>query len=141
MSPGNDSPFFRRMSKQGDASHGKRSEKRVIKKLGGREQPNSGAMEGAKGDGQLNNGPLRFLLECKSTIHESMPVQLSWLAKIMGEALQKGVSPLLSVSFVDASGKAKPCGDWVMMTTADFEELMEKAGANYVRKDGAGKAG
>lgn len=122
-----DSPFFRRQSKAPKNEHGKRSEKRVAKKAGARLNANSGAMASLKGDATLTKGELKFLMECKSTVHDSMPVQLDWLVKISGEAIQKGKQPALTVSFVQADGTAKPGGDWVMLKLSDFEELLERA--------------
>lgn len=117
-------PFLKRAAQQGDNGHGDSSEKRVAKSLGARLTPNSGAMRGAKGDAQLERNR-SYLVECKSTVKDRLPVELGWLVKITHEALSTGKVPILTVSFVMPDGKARPQGDWVMMPKHYFDELSE----------------
>lgn len=119
-----DHPLFKRAKKRGDNGHGALSEARVIKALGGRPQPNSGAMRGAKSDATLDKD-LRFQIECKSTSKLIMPLDYGWLVKIQKEALAHGRVPILTVSFVSSDGKNRDSGDWVMMPKTYFDELTE----------------
>lgn len=119
-----DNPLFKRARKRGDNGHGDSSEKRVIKSMGGRLNPSSGAMRGAKSDGQVHKRK-SYRVECKSTVKPTLPVELGWLVKIATEALAQGQEPILTVSFVQPDGKAKNHGDWVMMPKYLFDELSE----------------
>lgn len=117
-----DNPLFKRAAKRGDNGHGDLSEKRVVKSLGGRAQPNSGAMRGAKGDARLERRH-KYRIECKSTTKPTMAVELGWLVKITEEALPHGEVPTLTISFVTPEGKARKNGDWVMVPKNYFDEL------------------
>lgn len=122
-----DIPFMKRQAKAGTTGHGKASEKRLSKSLNARLTPASGAMTGAKGDMKLKTDKAKVLLEAKSTIHNSITVDLAWLIKINHEAMGSGSMPALSVSFVTPEGKPKPgTTEWVMVPKAVFEELIEK---------------
>lgn len=101
---------------------GRKSEKRVAKSLGAKIRPASGAMPGAKGDMVHDK---KWLVEAKSTVHDTMPLDYRWLGKIAHEAMLEGKSPALTVSFVDNAGKAHNFGDWVLVRKKDFEALTE----------------
>jgi hypothetical protein len=103
---------------------GRLSEARLAKKLGGKAQPASGAMLGAKGD--IDLGPV--LLEAKSTISDSLSVKFDWLAKIAQEARNVGKTPALAISFIALSGKAWPDGEWVALPRHVFQELLDEHG-------------
>lgn len=90
---------------------GRKSEKKLTKKLGGRETPASGAMQGAKGDIDLDT----VLMEAKSTLNASFSIKHEHLSKIAREARRADKSPALSVSFVNQEGKAHPDGEWVLV--------------------------
>jgi len=111
-------PYMNRIAK---TCHGTKSEQNVAKRLGGKLRPASGALLGAKGDVSIGG----MLLEAKSTIHGSLAVKLDWLLKISNEAVSESKMPALSISFVNASGKAKHNGEWVMVRGNDFKELLE----------------
>jgi hypothetical protein len=92
---------------------GRLSEKKVLKSLGAKATPASGAMVGAKGDGELGD----FLLELKSTTAQSIAISVGWLSKISQEALNKGKTPAVVISFVmpDGSPQMKVNSEWVMV--------------------------
>jgi len=116
-------PFLERVAKKGSSGHGSASEKRVAKSLSARLTPASGALAGAKGDATFKRGKTKYRLECKSTIHASMSLDLGWLVKIAHEALTTQSNPALSVSFVTPEGKPKLHGEWVMVPKYLFQEL------------------
>lgn len=107
--------------------HGTLSEARVSKKIGGRLTPASGAMEGAKGDFNLDvNEDYLFKMECKATNSKSMSLKYEWLCKIRNEALETNRIPALTISFVDPKGRAVPNGDHVVIPLWLFTELIGK---------------
>lgn len=87
-------------------------------------RPNSGAVEGAKGDGVIDD----LLWEAKSTVKRTLPLEHHWLAKIAKEARDVGKTPILTLSFANANGTPIPSGEWVCLTLADFQLLMEGRG-------------
>jgi hypothetical protein len=97
---------------------GRKAEKKTLDAMGAQPTPNSGA-SGSKGDGEL----LGFLMECKSTIHESISVKREHLSKILGEAQAAGVHPCLSIIFTDGSGRPFREGTWICIPQDVFEEL------------------
>jgi hypothetical protein len=104
-----DNPFLRRLDKHKIGKAGRASEKRLAKTLQARARPASGAMEGAKGDIDLND----VLLEAKSTTTDSMGLKFEWLSKISREAVREGKSPALMISFVGQDGRPFMNGEWV----------------------------
>lgn len=117
-------PYLARLAAQGTNAHGKKSERKVAKKMGARLHANSGAMPGQKSDASLKS----FRLEMKSTTNQTMALDMGWLSKIAQEALDHGQTPAVVVSFVDAQGhpRAKHYAEWVVMPMAVFQELVEK---------------
>lgn len=103
--------------------HGKLYEERAAKKLGARQQPNSGAMAGAKGDLRSDS----YLIESKTTVAATLPIDLGWLVKISEEAHALGLQPLLMLSFVLPSGRPRPNAEteWVAMPLKAFQELTD----------------
>jgi hypothetical protein len=77
-------------------------------------------MSDAKGDMSLDKN---WLIEAKSTIHESLTIQYSWLGKISQEALVEARWPALTVSFTDRQGRAVNFGDWVLVPRQVWDEL------------------
>lgn len=120
-------PFLRKNSKHSIGASGRASEKKVLKRLGAQAKPASGAMQGAKGDGETKS----FLVEAKSTVNDSLNVKLDWLAKIKQEAIAQGKSPVLTVTFTNGDGGPRKWGKWVMMEEHIFEQLMERDGEVY----------
>jgi hypothetical protein len=113
-------PFTERQNR-GTHKHGQKSERKTAKRLGGRTRPGSGAVAGAKGDILLTD----YLVENKSTEHQSISLKLSWLEKISVEAREEGKAPALSIQFVDKQGNSKKRGRWVLMTEDDFTEATQ----------------
>lgn len=107
------------LQKLGRNDHGQRAEKRAAKRMGGRQQPGSGSQQHSKGDIKLE----RFLVESKSTIHESLGLKLEWFRKISKEAIDINREPALAIQFVDGAGRTIPDGDWVAVPARVFKEL------------------
>jgi hypothetical protein len=120
------SSFMRRMEKESGGSHGNTSEKRVAKKIGARLQPASGAMVGAKGDAKLG-GAMKMRVECKSTIGDYLKLDIGWLTKISGEAMEDASTPALTISFVTADGRPRMNmnAEWVAIPMSAFQELLD----------------
>lgn len=116
-------PFLHRLSTAGKNAHGKKSERKVAKKMGAKLHPNSGAMRGAKSDASLK----KFRLEMKSTTTQTIPLDLAWLVKIAQEALDHGQTPVVVVSFVNADGTARmrQYAEWVILPLTVFNELTD----------------
>jgi hypothetical protein len=74
-----------------------------------------------KGDGHV----AQFKVEAKSTQADKMRLDLEWLAKITQESRATGKEPMVSVSFTNAQGVARPHGRWVMLTEDFFVEVLE----------------
>jgi hypothetical protein len=116
-------PYLDRVAKANIGDAGRASEKRVTKALGGRAQPASGAMEHAKGDFTIKRKQ-KWLAEAKSTTGDTLKLDLGWLMKINREALDVSAKPLLTISFVDSSGKLRGLReDWVCMPKSAFDDL------------------
>lgn len=116
-------PFLNRVNSSDIGRSGKRSEKRLIKSLGAQATPASGAMAGAKGDFKKH----QFLGEAKSTISDSMKLDMNWLLKISHEATQCGKTPLVVISFVDREGalRMRRNSEWVLLPRITFDEMVE----------------
>ena len=116
-------PYLDRLAAAGTNAHGKKSEKKVAKKMGARLHPNSGAMVGAKSDASIRD----FRLEMKSTVTQAMLLEMAWLVKIAHEALDHGKTPAVVLSFVDPQGKARmrQYAEWVVLPLSAFQELTE----------------
>lgn len=112
-------PVLRRAQARPVGAAGTAAEKRLAKRVGGRQTPASGAMVGAKGDVMLSS----MLVEAKSSTRDSLGLKLDWLAKIAGEARNAGKTPALAVTFVTGDGRPRPNGAWVMLPESVFLEL------------------
>lgn len=123
---GRDNPFIQRQQQAPKNSHGKKSEARLAKSLGARLTPASGATAGAKGDMKHSGAGFKVLMESKSTVYQTLAVDLAWLQKITKEAIDKGMIPALSMSFVTPEGKELPHGQWVALPLWAYQELLEK---------------
>lgn len=120
-------PFMKRAASRGTTEHGRTSERRVSKSLGGKLQPGSGAPRGAKSDFKVSKGKVKFRFESKSTVKLSMILELSWLTKIAYEASSDGSIPALTLSFVTPDGKPRTDrnADWVCIPGVFLQELLE----------------
>lgn len=112
------SEFNRKANRIGKA--GRASERLLAKSLGVKAQPASGAMQGAKGDIDLDT----VLMEAKSTSTKTLSLQLEWLAKIAHEARTQGKSPALAVAFTRTDGVAVRDGEWVMVPKYVWDECL-----------------
>jgi hypothetical protein len=113
-------PFLRRKANDAIGAAGRASEKRLNRQLGGKARPASGAMEGAKGDIDLES----ILLEAKSTVKDGMRVQLDWLAKISREARSEGKKPAVTLSFSHPNGQPRVDGQWVLVPLHYWNEKL-----------------
>lgn len=116
-----DSPFMRRVAKRDSGHHGRKAESSIAKRLGGTQQPGSGALAGAKGDVSLRT----MLVENKATTHESFSVRQDWLHKIYQEALERSKIPALAFQFVNSIGNSNKNDRWVCIPEHLLAELME----------------
>lgn len=101
---------------------GRIAEKRLARRIGGKQRPASGAMAGAKGD--IVKGP--FLVEAKSTVNGSLGLQRDWLSKIASEAENQGLIPALAVTFTDPTGRPRNFGSWVAVPESEFVAWLEQ---------------
>jgi hypothetical protein len=115
-------PYLNRLATRGKSSHGKASEKKLAKSIGADLTPASGALGSAKGD--MKKG--EFLIESKSTIHESLKLEQDFLRKIAHEAKYTGKTPALTISFVTGDGSSKVDSEWIMLPLAFFKTLVEE---------------
>lgn len=102
-------------------SHGQKSETRVVKIMGAEKVIASGAIEGLKSDGILD----QFRVECKSTINNSLGLKLEWLRKIRLEALETNRCPVLTISFVNGAGGSRSSGDWAVIPLHEFNDYVQ----------------
>ena len=109
------------MARRVNRCHGTVSERKTAKRLGGRNSPASGAMEGAKGDIQLRD----FLIEAKCTKNSSISLKLDWLKKITSEAVKTMRKPALTVTYVRETGEPVRDGKYVIMREVDFMEMLD----------------
>jgi hypothetical protein len=100
------------------------AERRSMDRLGARGTPASGALDGAKSDGILDRGDeYSVRVEHKATEAKSMRIELEWLLKIMGEAMDHGQVPALAISFVSGDGRPRKDGAWVAIPEYVFLEI------------------
>lgn len=93
----------RRPPSKRDKRIAQRQERGLAEDTGGRRQPASGALPGAKGDVR-KRGVYRG--ESKFTRNKSFPLTRQLLDKISGEC-GHGEYPVLDVNFVDANGRSQ----------------------------------
>jgi hypothetical protein len=115
------SPYFTRKNKDIIGSAGRRSEKAVVKRLGGRPTPASGATNSGKGDVKVEE----FLIEAKSTVKASMSIERVWLEKISMQAAMTNRYPALSVTFARDNGSPLKDGAWVMVPENVWRRLCQ----------------
>ena len=106
-----------RVRRTGDA--GRRSERLTAKRLGAKVTPASGAAS-AKGDMSRDD----FLIEAKSTVANTMQLELHWLLKIEQEARATGRKPAIAITFTHGSGKPVRDGRWIAIPEELFAELI-----------------
>lgn len=100
-----------------------RQESDLAAMLGGRTTIGSGN-KGMKGDAHVSNEHgQRVMAEAKSTEGLSISLKLAWLEKLVREALQAGMRPMLTLRFTAA--KIQAAQDWAMVPLDRYEELLE----------------
>jgi hypothetical protein len=115
-------PYLRRGLNPDKGVGGRKGERGLSSRIGGTLRPGSGALDGAKGDVTK----FETLSECKTTIRDSMSLQLSWLHKIYQEALEVGKTPALALAFVNVEGQSKGKRDrWVCVPESVWLEMVE----------------
>jgi hypothetical protein len=118
-----------RSEKRDSGHHGRVAESRLAIRVGGKLQPGSGAVAGAKGDVKLDHHSRPFLLESKTTKGESITIRRDWCFKIYQEALEVSRHPGLAVTFTDPLGKSEKRERWVMVPEAVFLDLIAENGS------------
>lgn len=93
-------------------SKGQDAERRVLKKIKARPQPNSGAIPGMPHDGIRG----RWMIEVKSTEKKSLGVKREWLIELEGNAINHIKHPAMILLF-------EGCQPWVLVPLDDFEKL------------------
>ena len=93
---------------------GREVEKRVLKKIKARPQPNSGAIPGMPNDGIKG----RYLIEVKSTVRGSIGVKKKWLLDLFDASALRNKTPAMILVFVDERVE-----EWVLIPQWDFEKL------------------
>lgn len=115
-------PFFDRQNPKDKGAHGRKAEKKASQRLGGRLQPGSGSLDGAKGDFTYD----RWLMENKATEAGSITIPLQWLLKVYGEAQAMQLTPALSFQFTTSEGVSDARTRWVAIPEWVFKDLTEK---------------
>jgi len=100
--------------------HEKRQNKVLDKSVGGSLTPASGALDGAKGDRELD-GNLK--IEQKATDKKSISIKFDWLEKIYREARQQGKEPALIFSYLKIKSIAPT--DWAVMPVSLFKRMYD----------------
>lgn len=118
-----DSPFLRRLGKRDSGHHGRVAEKKLAKRVGGREQPGSGALAGAKGDVKVE-AKIDLLLENKATKGATFTMRQEVLHKVYQEALEQTRVPALSFQFTNDAGLSDKRDRWVCLPEHVFLQLI-----------------
>ena len=98
-----------------------KNEYRLARRLGGKQQPASGAIAGYKGDVILDD----FLLDLKETEAMSISVRVADLQKIQKEAEGSGREPAVVIRFNNAKVVER---EWAVITVELLKELLAKHG-------------
>jgi hypothetical protein len=108
------------MNKKATRYFSNKQEKRVAKRVGGKQTANSGATPFSKGDVNTNN----WLIECKTKTKpsESMSIKRDWLEKNEEEAFAMGKEHCALVfSFGDTHNDT----DYYIISEKEFKRLLE----------------
>lgn len=98
----------------------KKHENDVAKRSGGTRRAASGAAPGKPAD----TFDQVFLRECKATKGKGITINGGWLAKIVQQALPRGMTPLVELRL---DGQSPPTPkDWVLIPAQEFEILLER---------------
>ena len=107
---------------------GIKAERVTAKRWGAQAHPGSGSLDSYKAD--LTFG--EYLVECKTTRQGSLSLKLGWLDKITREAEGRTKTPAMSLQFVDAFGRSKRGGRWVVVPEHVFLGLVAGEGGDGV---------
>lgn len=118
------SPLMARVGKKDPGRGGRAAERNITKRVQGRNQPGSGAIDSAKGDVVLDT-PKPFLIENKSSKNNSFSIKLDELLKIHQEALEVNRNPALSFQFITGNGSSTKERRWVCVPEDVFKELVD----------------
>lgn len=101
-----------------------RQEKKIATDLRGTGTIGSGN-KGMKGDahGGDPDAGQRIMAEAKSTNGKSMSIKLAWLDKLVREALQAGMQPVLYLRFEAAQFQGMT--DWACVPASRLKELLD----------------
>lgn len=116
-----ENPYLKRRSKKGKGEAGRKAERNLSKRVGGRVTIASGALDFQKGD--IHAGD--FLIESKSTEKESFSLPLNYLCKIKAESLSDNKCPALAINFTTSNGNLRSMGSWVLIEEHEFKQYME----------------
>ena len=105
---------------------GQKTERAILKKIGARRQPGSGAIAGFPNDGVKG----RFLIEVKSTERNSLGIKRKWVEDLEENALTRGKIPVLVLVF-NKRGVApyydfRQAQEWVAIPRWKFEQLTRR---------------
>lgn len=100
-------------------SFGRKAEAQSAKRLGVKQQPNSGSLPGAKGDHKDG----KYLYEQKSSEADSIRVQFEWIQKIRKQAVMQHRQPVLHLLFASGNGKPRIWGSWFAVPELVWKEL------------------
>ncbi|MDP2647728.1 MAG: hypothetical protein Q8P35_00575 [Candidatus Yanofskybacteria bacterium] len=98
-------------------NRGQQTERDILKKIGARRQPASGAIAGFPNDGILG----KFLIEVKSTQRGSLGLKREWVETLEENAISRGKVPALIIIF--NTQMPCSCDEWVAIPRRDFEKL------------------
>jgi hypothetical protein len=113
-------PFIKRTAR---ADHGRRAEKKAVRRFGGKATRASGALDFDKGDYEVSN----LLVDSKATVHKSMSIKLAWLDKIRKEAQGKDKVAALHVQFTTPEGEPVLNGSWVLIPEGLLRRLLNES--------------
>lgn len=98
-------------------NRGQQTERDILKKIGARRQPASGAIPGFPNDGVKNN----YLLEVKSTVRGEIPIKRKWLEDLAENAILRGKTPAMIVVFTGPMTQSMET--WILIPKNNFESL------------------
>ena len=107
---------------------GQKTERRILKKIGARRQPASGAIPGFPNDGVKN----RYLIEVKSTQRVSLGLKRKWLEDLEENAISRSKIPALMIVFnapdslTRDSVSIESLCEWVAVPRRDFERITKE---------------
>jgi Holliday junction resolvase len=99
-------------------SAGQKAERKFAKEIGGKLQKRSGGIPGFPADCAKG----AWLVECKSTVHDSMRLEGEWLRKIQEAAVRNNKQPVLVLIMPSRAGTSVTT-EWCCVPRWLFERL------------------